>query len=85
MVRRSTSISIVYGKDYPVIGDPDADAVAFTQSDPNTTPHIVKKGGKQVKSGRLVVSKDGKTLTQIHTQKNQKGQDTRSTFVFEKQ
>ena len=39
------------GKDYPVIGDSDADAVAFTQADPNTTPYIVKKGGKQLRIG----------------------------------
>ncbi len=73
------------GKDYPTIGDPDSDAVAFTQIDANTNTYVVKKGGKQVKSGRIVVSKDGRTLTWVQKAKNLKGQGTDSTFVCEKQ
>jgi hypothetical protein len=49
------------GKDYPVEGDPGIDAISLRMADPNTINYVVKKGGKQLASGKWVVSKDGKT------------------------
>jgi hypothetical protein len=73
------------GKAYPITGDPIADTIAFKRINARTHEYVISRDGKQVMSGKTVVSKNGKTFTQTHRQKDQKGQDARSTFVFEKQ
>lgn len=51
------------GKDYPVIGSPLADAAACERLDAHTITITVKKQGDVVVKERLMVSRDGKTLT----------------------
>ena len=52
------------GKDYPVTGsDMTFDMRSYKQPNPNTLEMTVKKGGKVVGSGTVVVSADGKTRT----------------------
>ena len=49
------------GKDYAVTGDPNSDMHSYTKVNDQTLSMIVKKGGKVVAQGRIVVSADGKT------------------------
>jgi hypothetical protein len=51
------------GKDYPVTGDQTFEARSYKQVNPNTLEMTVKKGGKVVGGGTIVVSADGKTRT----------------------
>ena len=51
------------GKDYPVTGEQTFDMRSYKQVNPNTLDMTVKKGGKVVGSGTIVVSADGKTRT----------------------
>jgi hypothetical protein len=73
------------GKDYPLTGTADVDAIAATRSNPNTFDSVSKKGGNVVGSGQGVVSKDGKTLTLTSKGKNAQGQETTSIEVYDKQ
>lgn len=51
------------GKDYPVTGEPNHDMRAYTKVDANTLDMTVKKAGKVVGTGRIVVGADGKSRT----------------------
>jgi hypothetical protein len=51
------------GKDYPLVGDPTADARCYKRVDEHTTELTNKKGGKAVLSGKIVISADGKSRT----------------------
>jgi len=73
------------GKDYPMTGNPNADTIAIKRIDTNAFSELFKKAGKKVASTRLVVSKDGKTITRTVKEKNAKGQDVSSTYILEKQ
>lgn len=73
------------GKDYPYRGSPTADTIAYKKIDANTLDWVVKKAGKVVNSGRSVISADGKIRTVTGTGKDDKGQDTARTSVYEKQ
>src|SRR5215475_3421363 len=73
------------GKDYPVTGDPNVDAIALKRIDQHTVEFARKKAGKVVVTGTSVVSKDGKTMTLTAKGTNAKGEKTSSTGVYEKQ
>jgi hypothetical protein len=73
------------GKDYPVKGNPDVDAISLTKIDANTVDYVQKKSGKEVQRGRTVVSTDGKTYALTGKAQNSKGQDVTFTAVFDKQ
>ena len=73
------------GKDYPVKGTPNIDAVSLKRIDDHTWEGVQKKGGKSTVTNRNVVSRDGKTLTATATGKNVQGQDVHNTLVFDKQ
>ena len=62
------------GKDVPWEGNSDADTAAAKKIDDNTYENVWKKGGKVTVSAKVVVSKDGKTLTVSGTGKNAKGE-----------
>ena len=51
------------GKDYPTLGG-DPRVVLMRRVDANTVEQTFKRNGKATAQSRLVVSKDGKTLTQ---------------------
>jgi hypothetical protein len=51
------------GKDYPLTGDPAADTRAYKMVDDRTTELTNKKGGKVTLTGKIVISKDGKSRT----------------------
>ncbi len=72
------------GKEYPVTA-PDQDAISVKKSDPNTVEYVAKKKGKRVWSGRAVVAKDGKFITDIGSGNDEKGQTFTYSFLLEKQ
>lgn len=72
-------------KDYPATGDPSEDTRAYTKIDDHTLQITVKKGGKVVMKGRIVVSADGqsRTFTSFTTDPN--GKRLKSVAVYDKQ
>ena len=73
------------GKFYPVTGDPNTDERAYKQVG-NLTLHLtIKKSGKVVATGTIVVSADGKTRTVSVTSADSKGMTTKNVAVYDKQ
>jgi hypothetical protein len=72
------------GKDYPVTGSQDFDAIALKRVDAASAQASLKKGGKTIQTSMRVVSKDGKTLTLTTTGKDAKGQAVNNVLVFDK-
>ncbi len=73
------------GKDYPVAGSPDFDALSAKRIDANTIESVQKRMGKEVGTTRRSVSADGKTLTLVSKLTTAKGQEVSTTMVYERQ
>jgi len=73
------------GKDYPVTGDPAADARSYKQIDENTLELSIKKDGKVTTTGRIVTSADGKTRTVTTNGTDAQGKKIESVAVYDKQ
>jgi hypothetical protein len=73
------------GKDYPLTGDPTADARSYKQINDHTLELANKKDGKVTTTGRVVVSADGKTRTLHMTGTDSSGKKVSSTAVYDKQ
>jgi len=75
------------GKEYPVTGNSASfDTIAFRQIDANTFATVFsKKGGKYRTTGRVVISKDGKTYTHTATGTNSDGKSLTQTLVYDRQ
>ena len=73
------------GKDYPVTGDANSDARAYKKIDDHTVEVTVKKGGRVVISGRVVVSPDGKTRTADVKGTSPSGEKFHTSAVYDKQ
>lgn len=73
------------GKDYPIIGNPDADTVAVTRVDAYSTASTLKKAGRTVIKTTRSVAKDGKTMTITVKGTNAKGEKIDNVLVFDKQ
>jgi hypothetical protein len=72
------------GKDYPMTGSPDADAISYKRINISTLEFTQKRANKVVGTGTRVVSKDGKELTVTYKGTNAKGQAINYVQVFEK-
>ena len=72
------------GRDYPVTGDPESDARSYRKIDDRTMEFWVKKGGKVMASGRVVVAPDGKSRTVTTTGMGPKGKKTHTSAVYDK-
>ena len=72
-------------KDYPVTGDPNAEARSYKVIDKNTLEITSKKGGKSTMTGRIVVSADGKTRTVTTNATDSQGKKVTNVAVYEKQ
>jgi hypothetical protein len=72
------------GKDYPVTGSKDIDAISLRRVDAVTAEATLKKGRKVVQTSTRVVSKDGKTLTLTAKGTNAKGQAVNNVAVLDK-
>jgi hypothetical protein len=73
------------GKDYPMTGSQNADAVALKRIDARTMERTDKKGEKVVATSTRVVSEDGKTMTVTTKGTNAQGQAVDNVTVWEKQ
>lgn len=73
------------GKDYPVTGDANAEARSYRVINKNTLQLTNKKGGKTTLTGRIVVSRDGKTRTVTTTARDAKGKRVTNVAVYDKQ
>jgi hypothetical protein len=73
------------GKDYPLTGDPSADARSYKRIDANTLELANKKDGKVVLSGRITISADGKTRTVTVSGTGPDGKKLTSSAVYNKQ
>jgi hypothetical protein len=83
------SFTVSYdGKDYPVTGTGmpgGADTIAIKRVAPNKTTAVLKKGGKEVGTSEIEVSKDGKTATLKSKGTSADGKPTTGVTVYEKQ
>lgn len=73
------------GKDYPIIGSPFVDTVAYQRVDSHTLKGIVKKAGQVVTTEKATVSPDGKTLAGTYSGTDLSGKQVTGVAVFEKQ
>jgi hypothetical protein len=81
----STSTVKYDGKEYPVTGAP-WDTISIKQIDANTfTSEQKKTGGKYHTTGRMVISKDGKTMTLTTKGTNDEGKPYSGKAIYEKQ
>jgi hypothetical protein len=77
--------SMFDGKDVRWEGNPDADMASPKRIDDNSYENTWKKAEKAIMLSKVVVSKDGKTLTVTQTGKNAKGEAVSNTAVYDKQ
>jgi len=73
------------GKDYPLTGDPNADARSYKKIDAHTLALENKKGGKVVVSGKVMISPDGKSRTVNLAITTPAGKKISSSAVYDKQ
>ena len=73
------------GKDYPFIGNPDADRLSYKRIDANTLEATTTLKGKNTTAFKVVVSADGKTRTVTQTGTNAQGQALNVSSVYERQ
>ena len=73
------------GKDYAVTGDPMSDMRSYKKVDDHTLSMTIKKGGKVVGTGKIVVAADGKSRTVTTMGTNSKGKKFKNTAVYDKQ
>jgi len=85
---KETSVETTFkydGKDYPVTGSPDFDALSAKRVDANTIDSTQKRMGKAVGTTKRTVSKDGKTLTLVSKLTNANGEVVNTTLVYDRQ
>jgi hypothetical protein len=73
------------GKEVPWTGNPMADTAAPKKIDDNSYEGTSKMGGKPTLSAKVVVSKDGKTLTVTQDGTAPNGDKIHSVGVYDKQ
>jgi hypothetical protein len=73
------------GKDYPVMGDPNRDTVAYTKKDEYTFEVVSKLKGNVTSRATVAYSKDGKTRTITVSGTNAQGQAGTNVQVYERQ
>jgi hypothetical protein len=73
------------GKDYPVTGQAPYDSRAYTKVDDHTMNMTIKKDGKVVATGKIVVAADGKSRTVTVTPRDPKMTALSQNGVYDKQ
>ncbi len=73
------------GKDYPLAGDPSTDSRSYKAVDDHKLDLSGKKNGKEVNSGHVEVSKDGKTRTLHLTGTDASGKKLSGVSIYDKQ
>ena len=69
------------GRDYPVSGDPNSDMRSYTKVDDHTLTFLMKKAGRVVATGKIVVAPDGSMRTANAMAVNSKGKMVKSAAV----
>ena len=72
-------------KDYPVTGDATQDMRSYKKIDDHNLEMTVKKAGKIIVTGRLVISADGKSRTVTTSATGSDGKKVENTAVYDKQ
>jgi hypothetical protein len=72
------------GKDYPVTGDPTQDMRSYRKIDDHNLAFTIKKAGEVTLSGKIVVSKDGKSRTVTSTGTDAKGSAFTNVAVYDR-
>ena len=72
-------------KYYAVTGDPTSDMRSYRRINSRTLAITAKKGGKITLTGRITVSRDGKSRTVTTSGTDSKGKRVRVTAVYDKQ
>jgi hypothetical protein len=73
------------GKDYPVSGSRDVDAVSLTRMDDFTSAATLKHAGKEIGVARRVVSPNRKTMTITYKGINTRGDMVDNVGVYDRQ
>ena len=73
------------GQDYPVTGDASVDARSYRKIGNNTLELTNKKDGKATLTGRIVISRYGKSRTVTTTSTDAQGQKVTNVAVYDKQ
>jgi len=77
-------VGMFNGTDYAVTGDADSDMRSYNKVDDHNLNFWMKKGGKVVGSGKIVVSADGKTRTVTIIRPGRHHKMVRTTSVYDK-
>ena len=73
------------GKDYPVTGDPNADARSYMKVNERTLRTTNKKNSKVTVTGQIVITADGKSRTVTLNGTTPKGKQFKNVAVYDKQ
>jgi len=73
------------GKEYPLTGDTSADSRSYKMIDDRTLELTNKKGRKTTTSGKVIVSKNGKTRTLYVTGTDSSDKRVTSISIYDKQ
>lgn len=73
------------GKDYPVTGDANSDTRSYRMINKSTLSLTGKKGGKVTLTGRIAISRNGKSRTVTTTSTSPEGKKTTNVAVYDKQ
>ena len=72
------------GKEHPVTGSSQTDAIALEKIDDYTSEATLKHAGKVIGTNRRSISKDGRTMTITYEGTDQRGA-VKNTAVYDKQ
>ena len=72
------------GKDYAAKGSPIHDMRAYTKVDGNTLTYMMKKEGKSIGNGKVVIAADGKSRTVTESNTGKDGKEVTTTAVYDK-
>src|SRR4029079_12257792 len=73
------------GKDDPVTGDANSDVRSYKKVNARTLALTGKKGGKTTLTGRIVISRDGKSRTVTTPSTNAQGKKVTNVAFYDKQ
>jgi hypothetical protein len=73
------------GKDYPVTGDANSDTRSYRMINKSTLALTGKKGAKVTLTGRIAISRNGKSRTVTTTSTSPEGKKTTNVAVYDKQ
>ena len=73
------------GQDYPLSGDPSADSRAYRRVGARTLAMTIKKDGKVIITGRIIITANGKSRTVTTTGTDPQGKKFRTVAVYDQQ